>query len=82
MPTNSRSAIAFRRKRRLLGDGRTRLQELREEPTFQLQVEPDHDVVDDRKLAEQPDALKRAGYTAAGHVVRSLRGHSASDRSD
>ena len=75
-------------KRRLLGDGRTRLQEMREEPTFQLQVEPDHDVVDDRKLAEQPDALKRAGYTVAGHVVRSLRGqhlvaecHSASTRS-
>jgi hypothetical protein len=57
----------------LLGDGRTGLEQLREESASKLQMKSDHDVVDDCNLTEQADALKRARNPVAGHVVRPLR---------
>ena len=58
---------------RLLGDGRAGLQEMRPQTAFELQVEPDHDVVNDREIDEQSDALKGARDAVLGHAVRPLR---------
>ena len=58
---------------RLLGDGRAGLQEMCPQTAFELQVEPDHDVVNDREVDEQSDALEGARDAVLGHAVWPLR---------